>query len=281
MISELRPKAIYPVYPTYHKGPYLEEYFYQEYQKLEQKPKRQYIDVFWTNIYCNRDYVRNDNLVIQSELNKLDQNGSYFTVVQHDLSVREKLPKDTLVFDAGGLARGDNIIPIPLICSPIDRVRVENDRMFFGTFVGSMTSPIREKLYDSIKNDEKYVFLMKEWSNFVPMDQVSMFISVTNRSKFSFAPRGFGTTSFRLYEILQLNSVPVYVSDYHHLPWKDEIDWNEFCVIVKESDLYRINEILMEIDDAKYERMLSKGYEIWKKYFSMKGMFDNIIKRLA
>lgn len=279
MINELRPKAIYPIYPSYHRGPYLEEYFYQEFQKLTIKPERKYIDIFWTNIYCNRDYVRSDKIDIQKELDDLNPNDSYFTIVQHDLSVQERLPKDTLIFDAGGLAKGDNIIPIPLICSEI-QTSINNDKLFFGSFVGSMTSPIREKLYNTIKGNSQYIFLMKNWTNSVPMDQIDTFMSVTNKSKFSFAPRGFGSTSFRLYEILQLNSVPVYVSDYHHLPWKDEIDWNDFCVIINENDIINVDDILHSISDLQYEKMLVCGKEIWKNYFSMKGMFNNIIKRL-
>ena len=44
----LRPKSLTPTYPPYHQGEYLEEYFYSHYQQLEDKPKREYIDIFWS-----------------------------------------------------------------------------------------------------------------------------------------------------------------------------------------------------------------------------------------
>ncbi len=37
---------------------------------------------------------------------------------------------------------------------------------------------------------------------------------VIERSNFTLAPRGFGATSFRMYEALQLGSVPIYIWDY-------------------------------------------------------------------
>ena len=50
----LRPKSLTPTYPPYHQGEYLEEYFYSHYQQLESKPEREYIDIFWSNIFCNK-----------------------------------------------------------------------------------------------------------------------------------------------------------------------------------------------------------------------------------
>ena len=50
----LRPKSLTPIYPPYHQGEYLEEYFYSHYQQLEDKPEREYIDIFWSNIFVIR-----------------------------------------------------------------------------------------------------------------------------------------------------------------------------------------------------------------------------------
>ena len=50
----LRPKSMTPTYPPYHQGEYLEEYFYSHYNQLETKPEREYLDIFWSNIFCNK-----------------------------------------------------------------------------------------------------------------------------------------------------------------------------------------------------------------------------------
>ena len=52
--EQLRPKSLTPTYPPYHQGEYIEEYFYSHYQHLETKLEREYIDIFSSNIFCNK-----------------------------------------------------------------------------------------------------------------------------------------------------------------------------------------------------------------------------------
>jgi hypothetical protein len=278
MLSDLaRPSAEYSIYPPYHFGEYLEEYFYTHYCGESNK---KYIDCFWTNLYCNRDYL-GTHFDVQSELNKLNHNDEYFTVVQHDLGVKEKLPKNTTIFSAGGLQKGDNIIPIPLICSQIPSRYIKKEpKQILASFVGSLTHPIRMKMYDSLKTYDDCAIYMKNWMNVVAEDQFKMFVNASLASKFVLCPRGFGTTSFRLYEAFQLNSVPVYISDEHYLPWSNELNWNEFCVLINKDQIENIHEILNKISDKEYEKMLMKGQEVYSKYFTLDGMVKNIIKRI-
>ena len=96
--TNLRPEALYPVYPPYHQGFYLEEYFFNWIKKNNIKIKREYIDIFWTNIYCNAASKKSQLINIQSELNELDPSKSYFTICQHDDGPLENLPNNTLIF---------------------------------------------------------------------------------------------------------------------------------------------------------------------------------------
>lgn len=280
--ENFRPQAIYPTYPPYHEGPYLEEYFYKRFNEENIKTERQHIDIFWTNIYCNSQYGYTEKLDIQSELDNLDSNGKYFTIGQHDDFPKEILPPDTLIFAAGGNVPHENLIPIPLICSklPSEKYSAHNNK-FLASFVGSATHPIRTKMYSVIKNYDDYGIALFNWMNTVAPQNLELFISVSKSSKFVLAPRGYGRNSFRLYEAFQLNSVPVYISDNHYLPWTDELNWNDFCVLITEDDLPDLNKILKSIDDKKYKNMLNTGKEVYEKYFTLEGMYQNIIKRLV
>ena len=53
MNSEFRPEALYPIYPPYHQGEYLEEYFFKRWNNENIKSDRKYIDIFWTNLLVN------------------------------------------------------------------------------------------------------------------------------------------------------------------------------------------------------------------------------------
>jgi hypothetical protein len=283
MNDKFRPKSISPTYPPYHQGEYLEEYFYKRWNEEHISSNREYIDIFWTNIFCNSMFAGQQYQNIQEHLDEvLEENQSYFTVCQFDDGPFEKFPEDTLIFSAGGNREGDNIIPIPLICSPIPKKLISNkEKTIFASFVGSRnTHPIRMDMCNYLEGKNGYTISAGNWSTTVPMDNFKKFVDITCSSKFALAPRGYGKQSFRLYEILQLGTVPVYISDIHYLPWTDELDWNDFCVPVNEDEIDEIDDILKSISDVEYNKLLENGKKIYSKYFSLEGMFQNIIKRL-
>jgi len=279
----LRPNSITPAYPPYHRGEYLEEYFYKRWNEENIKIDRQYIDIFWTNNFCNSMFAGQKYQNLQQELdNELESNGKYFTVCQFDDGPFENFPEDTIIFSAGGNREGDNIVPIPLICSSIPKELIHNkEKTIFASFVGSRnTHPIRMDMCNHLSGKNEYKIIASNWSTTIHMDDFKKFVEVTCSSKFAFAPRGYGKQSFRLYEILQLGAVPVYVSDVHYLPWMEEIDWNDFCVPINEDEIEEIDDILKSISDTEYEKLLENGRIIYQEYFSLEGMFKNIIKRL-
>lgn len=279
----LRPKSISPTYPPYHTGEYLEEYFFRRWNEENIQTDREYIDVFWTNNFCNSMFAGKQYQNVQEELNSfLDQNGKYFTVSQFDDGPFEDFPEDTLIFSAGGNREGNNIIPVPLICSPISKDLIPNkEKTIFCSFVGSRnTHPIRMDMCKYLYNKDGYEISAGNWSTTVPIDNFKKFLDITCSSKFALAPRGYGRQSFRMYEILQLGTVPVYVSDVHYLPWSDELDWNDFCVPVNEDEIEEIDDILKSIDEVEYNKLLENGKKVYEEYFTLEGMFRNIVKRL-
>jgi hypothetical protein len=279
----LRPSSISPIYPPYHTGEYLEEYFFKRWNQEKTETDRQYIDVFWTNNFCNSMFAGQQYHNIQEELDSiLNKNGKYFTVSQFDDGPFENFPEDTLIFSAGGNREGDNIVPIPLICSSIPKEWIPNkEKTIFASFIGSRnTHPIRMDMCNHLSGKEGYKISAGNWSTSVPIDNFKRFIDITCSSKFGLAPRGYGKSSFRLYEILQLGTVPVYISDVHYLPWTDELDWNDFCVPVNEDEIGDIDAILKSINDVEYNKLLENGRKVYEEYFALEGMFKNIIKRI-
>ena len=280
----LRPASISPTYPPYHTGEYIEEYFFKRWNEENIQTDRQYIDVFWTNNFCNSMFAGQQYENVQEQLDSvLSLDGKYFTVSQFDDGPFEKFPEDTLIFSAGGNREGDNIIPIPLICSPIPKELIPNkEKTILASFVGSRdTHPIRMDMCNHLSGKEEYEISAGNWSTTVPMDNFKKFLDITCSSKFGLAPRGYGKSSFRMYEILQLGTVPVYISDVHYLPWSDELDWNDFCVPVNEDEIEDIDAILKSIDDVEYNNLLENGKKVYEEYFTLEGMFKNIIKRIS
>jgi len=274
--KNLRPPANYPVYPPYHQGDYLEEYFYKFYKENKDKfDKTGYtlIPIFWTNVY-----ITNTNIeLIQHYLNSLPP-GKYFTVSQHDDAVKEILPVGTLSFEAGGNGNG---IPIPLICSPLaEEYKQPTDKEILCSFTGSITHNIRNKIYHRYSTDKDFILVGKNWTPSVSNNDLNNFINITKRSKFTLCPRGYGAQSFRLYEVLQLNSVPVIVYDKEWFPFNNTIDWNSFCVLIHEDEIDSLKENLLSITEQEYEHMLKIGKQVYIEYFTMEGMSLNILRTL-
>ena len=274
-LESLRPNPVYPTYPPYHVGDYLEDYFYKKYLNEDQSTLRDFIAISWTTLY-----VQNQTQEIQPFLNSLDQNKKYFTILQHDDAPLHKLPKDTLCFGAGGNYQGNNVIPIPLICSPLNVEYTEQDRSVLVSFVGSNTHNIRVKIANNFSQKDDCFIYIKNWSPAVPQNDFYLFLDTAVKSKYMLCPRGYGLNSFRLYECFQLGCVPVIISDQFYLPWTDELNWDDFAVLIHENEIDTAYKKLKSIPDEKYKKMKQIGKEIYKQYFSMDGMYQNILKRL-
>ena len=231
------------------------------------------IPIFWTTCYVDNCYYG-----IQSVIDTLDKGKKYFTVAQHDDAIREKLPPDTICFNAGGNGGG---IPIPLVCSPInDEIKPKLERDIFCSFIGSVTHPIRNLMYNALHTLPKYVLYGKQWTSSVSDTDFNNFLNISSRSIFSLCPRGYGRSSFRLFEVMQLGSIPVFIYDHRWLPFEDEIDWNEFCVLIDSNNIQNIDNVLSNISQDRIKQMQDNLYKYWKDYFTMEAICKEIIEKV-
>ena len=281
---DLMPKPSYPTYPPYHTGLYLEDYFFDFYQRnidRFRKLKREYIPIFWTNIYLNAGgNLQSAVYELQDDINKgISPEGKYFTLCQHDDGPMNLLPQDTMIFGAGGNKHGPGVNPIPLICGPIAK-QEKKDKEFLASFVGSMTHRVRDKMVDSLKDKPDIYLSTKGWDNTMAVDNVEDFINASLKSKFVLCPRGWGLTSFRLYEAMQLDAVPVYISDKFWTPFTYELNWDDFCVMISEEEIPNLHSILESISDEKYEMMKRKIEEVYENYFTLEGTCNKILQIL-
>jgi len=278
-----RPKALYSVYPPYHTGEYQEEYFYRRWYESNIKSDRKYIDIFWTNLYCNASQLNINPPNIQEELNNtLDWNGKYFTICQHDDGPFEELPPDTVFFVSGGNKNFTKKVALPSICSKIPIINyVENNhRPLLASFVGSNTHPVRQEMFRACYNHPKIKIQIKQWNPVVSSDDFNLFANLAYQSKFTLSPRGYGRSSFRMYEAMQLGSIPVYIFDEPYLPWEDELNYSEFCVLIDKPKIPDIVSILESYSEEDLIKMREKMKQVWESHFSLEGMFQQVVKRL-
>jgi len=273
-------------YPPYHKGEYLEEYFVRKYREASHNSETLFIPVHWTAVF---NYRSKEGLGSSSPngelrtrlfdaLKKLPSNKKYFTVSTHDDAPQGIFPKNTRHFYAGGNSNlGTD--PIPLICSGIN---FEDDpqKLVFCSFVGSATNPIRNSALQYFHSKEGYLINAFHWQPNVSEDQQKLFLNCTSRSRFTLCPRGYGATSYRLYEAMQLGSIPIYISDKHLLPWSDKIKWDEFCIIANNTDYDTLDHCLKNMTESQVIKMQNKIKEVYPLYFTIPAVYNQIIERI-
>jgi hypothetical protein len=283
--KQFRP-ATSVVYPPFKNGKYMEEYFYNYIMshKDEINSDLVYIPAFWTNIQIHPNFQRmkdNFNILLKRVYSLMPEDTKYFTIVQADLGVELYIPKNTLVF---GACYGD--IPLPLIYEDTTNKLINTPRVseknYLASFVGTYnTHKLRTKIYNMFEKNPNFKFETRGlWTNNIPENLADIFINTTLNSKFCLAPRGFGRSSFRFFEAMLLDTIPVYFwDDIEWLPYKDILDYTKFSVSIKENDITKTGEILKSITSEEYMSMMEELKKV-RRYFTLEGMSDYIINKI-
>jgi len=277
-------------YPPFKNGLYLEEFFLQKFinENLAATISRTYIPIPWTNFQIE-GWFPYQKQAMQQVLNQWIQDHpnprGYFTVVQHDDGPMLELPPNTLVF---GACSGD--IPIPLIYEDknytLQKVpkRSFHEKSILCSFVGNITANhvapnVRSEIFQRFSQNPRFVIYHSGgWTPDVNQQLQNIFIETTVNSRFAFAPRGYGRSSFRFFECFQLGTIPIYVwNDVNWLPFQDRIDYGRLCIALHVSELDRLESILLSIDENQYSKMW-EYYETIKHLFELEGMSNEILR---
>jgi hypothetical protein len=128
----------------------------------------------------------------------------------------------------------------------------------------------REALYEQLHSKTDY--LIQEKTDF------SLFKEIMERSVFSLCPRGYGKTSFRINEALNLGSIPVYIYDDPWIPFLDKISFDEYGILIHESQISNIDTILKNTSMEDIERLRLNGQRAYRDFYSYPGCFSKILE---
>ena len=103
------------------------------------------------------------------------------------------------------------------------------------------------------------------------------YVETIYRSKFVLCPRGFGPSSWRLFETLRAGRVPVIISDAWVPP--RGVEWPKISLRVKESDIEAIPELLERLEPESLD-MGKMARREWERCFSIDRCFSWVSCRL-
>lgn len=259
---------------TNHENPprntcIFEEYFGENFNQ-NMAPDRIYIPVYWTNYYIEKHYGQDDMSELQDYLDSLDRSKKYFTVVQWDDGILQDISGlDIISYSSGGVGG----YPIPLNSSYIELRN--SDKKFKIGFIGAIVGrhPIREWMLKTIDQSPTcYIFENRT--------SYHLYLDIMSKTTFSLCPRGYGKTSFRIYESLMCGSIPVYIYDDPWIPFGDVLNFEKYGILCHYSEIQNLEQKLDNISQEEIDKMVENGRYIFDKYYTHKGIMNNIIERL-
>lgn len=178
-----------------------------------------YLPVYWTRWHLNHNYGETGLSELQREVDRvmLDDRRT-FTICQYDDGPLVDLGAATVFLASRRTSQG---IDIPLLCSahrePVPRRR----KKYLASFVGRLsTHPVRQEMLDALKHRrDVYICDGRKGTSF--------FVRTMLRSRIALCPRGYGGSSFRFFEAMQLGVVPLLIGDLDTRPFKRFIDWGQ------------------------------------------------------
>lgn len=179
-----------------------------------------YLPVYWTRIHLANDFGRQGIDVLQAAIDEVKARfqGKSFTVCQYDDGPLVDLG-DSLVF-LGSRKTLDGL-DAPLLSSGLPCPRRKPLKKFLATFAGrTHTHPIRSELRENVARLPKVAFIEKNLS-------AAKYAKLLLSGCVALCPRGYGGSSFRFFEAIQLGVVPWLISDIDSRPFSRIFDWDQ------------------------------------------------------
>lgn len=277
-----------PQYPSLNTKKNFETYFFEYFQNQEFNTSLKYIPIQWTNYLVKQNYGRDiQDLNNYLKLN-LKSEEKYFTIVQYSGGPLIEL-ENTLIFSMGGtintkLGKNSKVIPLPLLYDS-NLKKADLEKKYIASYIGRPTHKIRTKLEDRITSNEKfYIKNITSMNSSISKENLELFEKLIKESYFSICPRGYGPTSFRLYESIQMGTVPIYISDKFFLPYIEFLDWSEFAILLKSRKISSLPRKLNNlIESGEYFRLKDGLDKVSEKYFNflyMSKYIKSIVEKL-
>jgi len=179
----------------------------------------------------------------------------------------------------------DKTILIPLLSSSHLKSKKRSSskshisRTKLASFIGNLNvHPIRLQMKTHLGNKKGVII---DQGSYKDKRQANRFEHLMWNSIFALCPRGFGNTSFRLFEAMEMGAIPIYISDVFSLPFADKINWDEICIMVTPNEipnLYKRLDCISDVQRFTYQKRIK---EIYKQYFTMKNTCERMMSYIT
>lgn len=260
--EETRPDSQVFSYPKHNDDYGVEQDFYDylicHYPFITDDPDKalwHYLPVYWTRWHLNHDYGKTGVGELENSLaDCLTDSSRTFTICQYEDGPLIPLDKTTIFYPCRKEVEGYDI---PLLSRELAEPWLfkPKSKKYLASFMGRIsTHPLRAQMRNELSG-------LKDVFVYDGNLGTSLFVRKLLQSKVALCPRGYGGTSFRFYESMQLGVPPVLISDIDTRPFKNDIDWDVCSFYVK--DVKELKSLLGNMDRYDTDRMGVKAKEVW------------------
>jgi hypothetical protein len=159
-----------------------------------------------------------------------------------------------------------------------------DDAKYLFSFLGSSrTHPVRRELLKLesdrcyLEDSSKFQEKQNDQRRSPNFDRRLHYRDILAQSKFVLCPRGIGVSSWRLFETMRAERVPVIISD----DWTPPIGphWESFAILVREKEIHWIPEILREYE-SRAKQLANQARLAWETWYAEDVIFDTTIDLL-
>lgn len=229
-----------------------------------------YLPIFWTRWHLNHDFARTGLGELKQELERviIDERKT-FTICQYDDGPVVETGSITLFLASRKTPQG---IDIPLLCSPHRVPAVKPAKKYRASFVGNAaTHPIRREMMQHLSHRQD-VFLHDGHLG------TSFFVETLLASYMALCPRGYGGSSFRFYEAMQLGVVPYLLGEWDTRPFRKFIPWD--AVSFYSPSVSALNEQFFSLSPAQLLTMGERAAAFWQNHLAYQKWCPFVLREL-
>lgn len=229
-----------------------------------------YLPIYWTRWHLNHNFAKTGLTELQQEISRcIIDDIKTFTVCQYDDGPLVNLGRTILFLSSRKTKEG---IDIPLLCSPHKKPFFKPSKKYLASFIGTIQHhPIRQELVAQLR-DKEDVYI----SNGI---NTKLFVQKTMESYMALCPRGYGGSSFRFFEAMQLSVVPFFISDLDTRPFKKFINWHSISLFSS-----TVNDLREKINSLSKSELLLMGndsFNCWRNFLKYQKWCNYVIQELA
>lgn len=99
---------------------------------------------------------------------------------------------------------------------------------------------------------------------------------ISENSMFGYAPRGIAVATYRTYELIRMETIPVIATtDVHWLPYHPALNWSKFAVLTNVAEMPRTSVRLRAMDLEELTQMRANLHKAHEEFFTWNSFFQH------